>query len=73
MKVVILGIFILLSIALIGWMLAEVKAKFCQYESTDDEVEAEKETNARLLKCGWKEMSIKDFIKLISTKGFSAN
>lgn len=73
MKAIILGIIILLSIALIGWMLAEVKAKFCQYESTDDEVDAEQETNARLLKDGWKELSIKDVIKTISTKGFSAN
>lgn len=73
MKAIILGIIILLSIALIGWMLAEVKAKFCQYESTDDEVDAEQETNARLLKDGGKELSIKDVIKTISTKGFSAN
>ncbi|MBR6715073.1 MAG: hypothetical protein IKI83_01310 [Prevotella sp.] len=73
MKIVILGLFVLLSVALIGWMLAELKAKFCQYEPTDDEVESELQTNARLLKDGWKELSIKDVIKTISTKGFSAN
>ena len=73
MKVVFLGIFILASLAFIGWMLAELKAKFCQYQSTDEEKESEEETNARLLKDGWKELSIKDVIKTISTKGFSAN
>lgn len=73
MKVIILGIIILVSIALIGWMLAEFKAKHCQYQPTDDEVDSEEQTNARLLKDGWKELSIKDVIKTISTKGFSAN
>ncbi len=56
-----------------GWLLAEVKGKNCQYEANEEELEAERQTNARLLDGGWKEMTIKDVIKTISTKGFSAN
>lgn len=73
MNAVFFGIFVLLSVALVGWLLAEVKGKNCQYEANEEELEAERQTNARLLDGGWKEMTIKDVIKTISTKGFSAN
>ncbi|MBR5061923.1 MAG: hypothetical protein IKX24_07255 [Prevotella sp.] len=73
MNAVIFGIFVLFSVALVGWLLAEVKAKNCQYKANDEEKESECQTNARLLDGGWKEMTIKDVIKTISTKGFSAN
>ena len=72
MNAVIFGIFVLFSVALVGWLLAEVKARNCRYEANEEEKEAERQTNARLLEGGWKEMTIKDVIKTISTKGFSA-
>ena len=72
MTAVILAILAFVSIALFGWVIAEVKGNVCNYNATEEEKE---EANAKknLLKDGyWHEMNIKDVIKTISTKGFDA-
>ena len=73
MTAVILGILAFVSIALFGWVIAEVKGNVCNYNATEEEKEAEANAKKNLLKDGyWHEMNIKDVIKTISTKGFDA-
>ena len=58
--------------ALIGWAIAEIKAKSCTYEENSEEL-ADDERQAKLLhENGFNEMGIKDVISNISTKGFKA-
>jgi Na+-translocating ferredoxin:NAD+ oxidoreductase RnfG subunit len=73
MTSVILAILAFVSIALFGWVIAEVKGNVCNYNATEEEKEAEANAKKNLLKDGyWHEMNIKDVIKTISTKGFDA-
>ena len=73
MTSVILAILAFVSIALFGWVIAEVKGNVCKYNATEEEKEAEANAKKNLLKDGyWHEMNIKDVIKTISTKGFDA-
>jgi Na+-translocating ferredoxin:NAD+ oxidoreductase RnfG subunit len=73
MTAVILAILAFVSIALFGWVIAEVKGNVCNYNATEEEKEAEANAKKNLLKDGyWHEMNIKDVIKTISTKGFDA-
>lgn len=73
MTAVILAILAFVSIALFGWVIAEMKGKVCNYNATEEEKESETQAKKALLKDGyWHEMNIKDVIKTISTKGFDA-
>lgn len=55
------------AVALVGWAVAEAKAKVCTYQQD----EAEQEALARYRHAGdYQEMSISDVIRIISTKGF---
>ena len=73
MTAVILAILAFVSIALFGWVIAEVKGNVCNYNATEEEKASEANAKKNLLKDGyWHEMNIKDVIKTISTKGFDA-
>ena len=67
-----IGLVALMAIALIGWALAELKAKSCNYEQNQMEIDEDKRLADQLHKNGFVELGIKDVIKNISTKGFKA-
>ena len=56
------------AIAIIGWGVAELKSKGCQYSQNEDEID--EQLAQQLHKNGFHELNIKDVIKNISTKGF---
>ena len=60
------------AIALIGWAIAELKAKADNYVSTEQEDAAMQAYLDGQKKNGYTEQSIRDVIKSIATKGFSA-
>ncbi|MBO4821756.1 MAG: hypothetical protein J5548_09865 [Prevotella sp.] len=68
----IIALAIFFAVALVGWALAELKGKTCNYEKNDDEEAVDQQLAEQLHKNGFVELSIKDVIKSISTKGFKA-
>ena len=68
----ILSLAIFFGAALIGWALAEVKAKACTYEKNEEELAEDKRQAELLHNNGYSELGIKDVIRNISTKGFKA-
>ena len=66
------GFLAFFAIALIGWAIAELKAKADNYVSTEQEDAAMQAYLDGQKKNGYTEQSIRDVIKSISTKGFSA-
>jgi hypothetical protein len=58
------------AIAIIGWGVAELKSKGCQYQQNDDEIAVDEQLAQQLHNNGFHELNIKDVIKNISTKGF---
>ncbi len=72
MNTAIIGMLALVVVALVGWALAEAKYKALTYERNDEEKAAEEHAAELLHKNGYSELGIKDVIKTISTKGFSA-
>ena len=67
-----IGFISFFAIALIGWAIAEVKGKADNYVENADEKKAMETYLANQKKGGYQEMNIRDVIKNISTKGFSA-
>ena len=53
MTSVILAILAFVSIALFGWVIAEVKGNVCNYNATEEEKEAEANAKKNLLKDGY--------------------
>ncbi len=72
MNTAILGIVALVVLALVGWAIAEAKYKTISYERNAEEEAAEAHAAQLLHENGYTELGIKDVIKTISTKGFSA-
>ncbi len=66
------GFLAFFAIALIGWAIAELKAKADNYVSTEQEDAAMQAYLDGQKKNGYTEQSIRDVIKSIATKGFSA-
>ena len=66
----IIALAIFFAAALLGWAVAELKGKSCNYEKNDDEEAVDQQLAEQLHKNGFVELSIKDVIKSISTKGF---
>ena len=61
---------IFFAAALVGWAIAELKGKACEYEQNEEEQAVNQQLAEQLHKNGFTELSIKDVIKSISTKGF---
>lgn len=61
---------IFFAAALAGWAIAELKGKACNYELNEEEQAVNQQLAEQLHKNGFTELSIKDVIKSISTKGF---
>jgi hypothetical protein len=69
---VIIAIAAFIVAALVGWCIAEGKAKVFNYKNNADE-EAVLENNRRQLeRTGYNELGIADVIKTIATTGYSA-
>lgn len=66
---VLLGLAVFVGLALVGWGLAELKAKVFTYHRDDEEEKAEKQATGQPVP----EMGIKDVIENISAKGFKSN
>jgi hypothetical protein len=67
-----IGLAALVVVALIGWMIAEGKEKFFRYSNSEEEEASLQRTRDAQKAAGYEEMGIKDVIRTISTKGFSA-
>ncbi|MBR6979541.1 MAG: hypothetical protein IKH88_06880 [Prevotella sp.] len=67
----IIALAIFFAAALVGWILAELKGKMCNYVKNDEEEAVDQQLAEQLHKNGFVELSIKDVIKSISTKGFT--
>ena len=66
----IIGLVIFVAVALVGWGIAELKAKGCNYEQNDEERDVDAHLAQQLHEKGFSEMGISDVIRNISTKGF---
>ncbi|MBQ4294344.1 MAG: hypothetical protein II755_02035 [Prevotella sp.] len=66
----IIALAIFFAAALVGWAIAELKGKACEYEQNEEEQAVNQQLAEQLHKNGFTELSIKDVIKSISTKGF---
>lgn len=66
----IIALAIFIVVALLGWAVAELKGKTCIYEKNDEEEAVDQQLAKQLHENGFVELSIKDVIKSISTKGF---
>ncbi|MBO4659724.1 MAG: hypothetical protein J5637_08885 [Prevotella sp.] len=66
----IIALVVFFAIALIGWGVAELKSKGCQYTQNEDEAAVDEQLAQQLHEKGFHEMDIRDVIKNISTKGF---
>lgn len=69
---IIIGFAVFVAAALVGWGIAELKSRSCNYKNNEQEDEVEKNLAEQLHKNGFSEMNISDIKKTISTKGFSA-
>ena len=69
---IIIGFAVFVAAALVGWGIAELKGKSCNYTNNEQEDEVEKAAAEQLHKNGFSEMNIGDIKETISTKGFSA-
>ncbi len=67
-----IGIGVFICVALVGWALAELKSRHSVYQNSAEEDEVDRQLADQLARDGYEEKNIKDIIKTISTKGFSA-
>ena len=67
----IIALVVFAAVSLIGWGIAELKSKDCGYEQNEDEKAYDDNLARQLHENGFHELSIKDVIKNISTKGFT--
>lgn len=65
-----IGLVAFVAIALVGWAIAEAKAKACGYEQNEQEKEVDKQLARQLHENGFHELNIDNVIESISTKGF---
>ncbi len=66
----IIALAVFFAAALIGWALAEIKGKACKYVENEEEKAVDARLAQQLHQDGFHELTIKDVIKNISTKGF---
>jgi len=69
---VIIAIAVFIAAALVGWCIAEGKAKAFVYKNNADEEAVLKQNRQQLEQSGYTELGIKDVIKTIATTGYSA-
>ena len=67
-----IGLIALLIIALIGWVVAELKDKCVTFVHSEEEAEGEEEMREAYEANGNKELNLKDLLARNSTKGYKA-
>ena len=68
----IIALAVFFAAAFIGWAIAEMKGKACNYVQNEDEKTVDENLAQQLHENGFHELNIKDVMKSISTKGFDA-
>lgn len=68
----IIAIAAFIVVALVGWFLAEGKAKFVNYQNNEQEQAVLDQNQHALEQNGYTELGIKDVIRTIATTGYSA-
>ncbi|MBR3647336.1 MAG: hypothetical protein IKN59_02980 [Paludibacteraceae bacterium] len=68
----IIAIAAFIVVALVGWFLAEGKAKFVNYQNNEQEQAVLNQNQRALEQNGYTELGIKDVIRTIATTGYSA-
>ena len=68
----IIAIAAFVAVALVGWLIAEGKAKADVYENNEQEQAVLEQNRQNLEKNGYQELSIKDVKKMIATTGYDA-
>lgn len=68
----IIAIVTFVAIALVGWCIAEGKAKFVTYNNNEEELAVLEQNRQQLAQNGYTELNIKDVIRTIATTGYSA-
>ena len=66
----IIGFGALVALALIGWAIAELKGKACNYVQNEQEEAVDQQLAQQLHEKGFTELDINDVIESISIKGF---
>ena len=67
-----LGLFLFIAVALIGWGIATLKYRNMPYSLDEEEKQAENNEKELLKKNGYKELNIRDILKMLTYKGYSA-
>ena len=68
----IIALAVFFAAALVGWAIAEMKGKACEYVQNEEEAAVDARLAQKLHEDGFHELTIKDVMKSISTKGFDA-
>ncbi len=68
----IIALAVFFAAALVGWAIAEMKGKACEYVQNEEEKAVDARIAQQLHEDGFHELTIKDVMKSISTKGFDA-
>jgi hypothetical protein len=61
-----------IAVALVGWCIAEGKAKFVTYKNSKEEEAVLEQGRRQLEQNGYSELNIKDVMRMIATTGYSA-
>jgi hypothetical protein len=67
-----IAIVVFAVVALVGWCLAEGKAKWFVYENNEQEEAVLEQNRRQLEQNGYTELNIKDVMRMIATTGYSA-
>lgn len=72
MNTAFIGLILLIAIALVGWVIAELKYRAIHFTHSEEEREEEELLYKEHAEHDFKEMNIRDIIRTNSTKGFNA-
>jgi hypothetical protein len=72
MSTSVLGLFIFIAVALVGWGICTLKYRNMPYTNNEEEKEVEANEKEQFKKSGYKELSIRDILKMLTYKGYSA-
>lgn len=69
---ILIGFIAILVIAIVGWLIAELKYKTIHFTRSEADIDEEKELEEMRAANNFKEMNIADIMRNNSTKGFNA-
>lgn len=68
----IIAVVAFVAVALVGWGIAEIKAKFITYNNNEQEEAVLEQNRQKLEQNGYAELNIDDVMRTITTAGYSA-